>query len=106
MTQALINNGTYITGNPTNIDTNGNGLIDHPEYISAGTTTTANGVFIFNPPTQTASQILTALQSNPNLALVDPGTTHLKGSQVLVAPGGQAGHRRTHFVLRRNLGAQ
>jgi iron complex outermembrane recepter protein len=86
LTQALINNGTYITGNPTNIDTNGNGLIDQPEYLAAKTTTT-NGVFIFNPPGDTPAQIQAALAGNPNLALVDPGTTHLKGSQVLTAPG-------------------
>jgi iron complex outermembrane receptor protein len=85
LTQQLVNNGTYITGSPTNIDTNHNGRIDQAEATAAGIGTDVN--FIFNPPTATPASILAALQASPNLALVNPGTAHLSGSQVLVAPG-------------------
>jgi iron complex outermembrane receptor protein len=85
LTQQLINNGTYITGSPANIDTNGNGRIDLAEAGAAGIGTDVN--FIFNPPTQTPASMLAALQASPNLALVNPGTAHLSGNQVLVAPG-------------------
>lgn len=87
LTQQLIDHGTYITGSPTNIDTNGNGRIEQSEANAAGITTGTN--FIFNPPTQTPASIRAALQSSPNLALVPGtvGTAHLSGSQVLVAPG-------------------
>ena len=85
LTQQLINNGTYITGSPSNLDTNHNGLLDVAEAEAAGIGTDAN--FIFNPPTAGAAAIRTALTSNPNLALLNPGIGHLSGNQVLVAPG-------------------
>jgi iron complex outermembrane receptor protein len=85
LTQSLINNGTYITGSPSNLDTNHNGLLDVAEAEAAGIGTDAN--FIFNPPGQTPASIRAALTSNPNLALLNPGIGHLSGNQVLVAPG-------------------
>jgi iron complex outermembrane recepter protein len=85
LTQSLINNGTYITGSPSNLDANHNGLLDVSEARAAGITTDTN--FIFNPPTQTPASIQAALASSPNLALQNPGIGHLSGNQVLVAPG-------------------
>lgn len=85
LTQQLIDHGTYITGSPTNIDTNHNGRVDQAEANAAGITTGTN--FIFNPPTQTPAAMQAALQGSPNLALQNVGTAHLSGSQVLVAPG-------------------
>ena len=84
LTQSLIDNGTYITGSPPSVDTNGNGRVDLAEAEAAGLGTDAN--FIFNPKGNTPAQIQAAL-SNPNLHLVNPGTTHISGNQVLVAPG-------------------
>ena len=96
LTQQLIDHGTYVTGSPSNLDSplnggNGNGRLDLSEAGAAGITTVTN--FIFNPPGQTPGQILAALQSSPNLALVPStvGTAHLNGSQVLVAAGDKLG---------------
>lgn len=83
LTQALIDHGTYITGSPSNLDANGNGLLDLSEAAAAGLGTDAN--FIFDPKGTSVTDIQNAL-SNPNLHLLNPGTAHIDGSQVLVAP--------------------
>ena len=36
LTQELVDNGTYITGSPAPLDTNGDGVISHQEYNAAG----------------------------------------------------------------------
>ena len=84
LTQALIDHGTYITGSPPSVDTNGNGRVDLAEAGTAHLGTGDN--FIFNPAGTPAAQIQAAL-SNPYLHLVNPGTAHISGSQVLVAQG-------------------
>jgi iron complex outermembrane recepter protein len=79
LTQDLIDHGTYITGSPVSLDTNHDGLLSNQE--------SANGnisAFIFGPSIQTPAQIAAALAAHPNMALVNPGTTHIKGSDVLV----------------------
>jgi iron complex outermembrane receptor protein len=81
LTQALIDHGTYVTGSPPNVDTNGDGLLSLGEANAAKLGTGDN----FIPPFSTPAQIQAAL-SNPNLHLLNPGTTHISGSQVLVAP--------------------
>jgi iron complex outermembrane receptor protein len=79
LTQDLIDHGTYITGSPTNLDTNGDG------YLSADESKAGNlSAFIFGPSVTSAADIQAALAANPNMALQNPGTTHLKGNQVLV----------------------
>jgi iron complex outermembrane recepter protein len=106
LTQNLIDNGTYITGSPqsTYIPVSTGPAPDFACQPQAGArvpitnqagllTQAAAGaanlgcVFLFNPQSMTPAQILALVQSNPNLALVNPGTAHIKGSQVLVAPG-------------------
>jgi iron complex outermembrane recepter protein len=102
LTQQLIDNGTYITGNPQStyqpfdpttgapVGTrqpiaNQYGLISQAAATAAG----LGNPFLFNPNTMTGAQILAALQATPgfaNLALVNPGTAHITGSEVLVAP--------------------
>jgi iron complex outermembrane receptor protein len=102
LTQQLIDNGTYITGNPQStyqpfdpttgapVGTrqpiaNQYGLITQAAATAAG----LGNPFLFNPNTMTGAQILAALQATPgfaNLALVNPGTAHITGSEVLVAP--------------------
>jgi iron complex outermembrane recepter protein len=64
LTQALVDNGTYITGSPASRDTNGDGLLSNAESA---------GLFGFSPFTLPS-----------NAALLNPGTTHINGSQVLV----------------------
>ena len=79
LTQALIDDGTYITGSPKSLDTNGDGLLSNAE-AKAGNIS----AFIFAPSKNTAAQNTAALKANPNMALVNPGTTHITGNQVLV----------------------
>lgn len=75
LTQDLIDNGTYITGNAQPLDTNGDGSISHSEYNAAGISQFFVG---------TGSVTEDAL--NPLSALESSGTAQLEGNQVLVAP--------------------
>jgi iron complex outermembrane receptor protein len=81
LTQDLVDHGTYITGSPRSLDVDGDGLLS-PQDIAA---TGANlNPFVFAPSLLTPAQITAAAASNPNLALQNPGTTHIDGSTVLV----------------------
>jgi iron complex outermembrane recepter protein len=113
LTQQLIDNGTYITGqsqstyvpvafNPTtslcqptsNVASpiaNQYGLITQAASNAAG----LGCGFLFNPGSMTPAQIQSAITANPNLALVNPGTTHINGNSVLVAPGDVLGDNVT-----------
>jgi iron complex outermembrane receptor protein len=77
LTQELVDHGTYITGEPVSLDTNGNGRLDQAESAAGNI-----GPFIFAPSIQTPASIQAAL--TPNMALQNSGTTHIKGSSVLV----------------------
>lgn len=78
LTQDLIDNGTYITGSPASLDTNGDGLLSDTEAASAS-------LFAFAVPAfSTPESIAETLQSRPNMALLNPGTTKIDGSTVLV----------------------
>jgi iron complex outermembrane recepter protein len=94
VTQALINNGTYVTGSPASIDTNGNGYIDVGEGKGADLIS-----FIYQGDPRTLSPAVIASDLNPNMALLNPGTAHLSGNQVLVAPndGLQTGVTTLYF---------
>jgi iron complex outermembrane receptor protein len=81
LSQSLIDTGTYVTGSPKSLDTNGDGLLSNAE-AKAGNIS----AFIFGPASQTPAAIATALAAHPNMALVNPGTTHISGNQVLVSP--------------------
>ncbi|GAB2191643.1 TonB-dependent receptor [Sessilibacter sp. MAH1] len=75
LTQDLIDNGTYITGSPTSLDTNGDGSISHQEYNAAVVSQfvgSANNINVNN--------------LSPDLALQNVGTAQLDRSNVLVAP--------------------
>jgi len=80
LTQDLIDHGTYITGSPRSLDTNGDG------YLSAAESTAGNiSAFIVGPGSiGSAASNTAALATHPNMALVNPGTTHISGHQVLV----------------------
>ncbi len=75
LTQDLVDNGTYITGNAQPLDTNGDGSISHQEYAASG----GISQFFFRPAFVDEASL------NPLSALVNPGRTTLDGSQVLVA---------------------
>ena len=77
VTQELIDKGTYITGSPPSLDTNGDGLLSNTEAMAGGI-----AAFLFGP--QTPASIQSNLQGHPNMALVNPGTAHIEGNDVLV----------------------
>ncbi len=81
LTQALINDGTYITGSPTNLDTNGDGLLSQSESAAGKLATFYAPAFGMTP-----TSLAAALAAHPNMALLNSGTTHISGSQVLVSP--------------------
>ena len=82
LTQDLIDNGTYITGNAQPLDTDGDGRISHQEYgYAAG----GAGPDIFTVGTGSISDA----DLPADYALVDVGTAKLDGSNVLVAPEDQ-----------------
>jgi iron complex outermembrane receptor protein len=89
LTQDLVDNGTYVTGSPRPLDTNGDGSISHQEFDING-----DGFTDLNPfaPAITPgdprplSDIL--IFGNVGLLALDPatvGTTKLDGRKVLVA---------------------
>ncbi|MFT7288148.1 MAG: iron complex outermembrane receptor protein [Halieaceae bacterium] len=77
LTQDLIDNGTYITGTASPLDTNGDGKISHQEY---GATSGALSNFVFRPEFVDETSVI------PEMALINPGTTKLDESNVLVDP--------------------
>lgn len=79
LSQDLIDNGTYVTGNAQPADANGDGVISHQEYDLIGF-----GQFYFLGP-----ESVTDANLPSQLALVDVGTAKLDASQVLVAPEDQ-----------------
>ena len=89
LTQDLVDNGTYITGDAQPLDTDGDGLISHAEYFAAADFTPASvdgdglfgvNVFVFRP------EFVTTDDLDSLMALVNTGTAQLDGSRVLVAP--------------------
>lgn len=82
LTQDLIDNGAYITGSPASLDSNGDGLMSPTEIQAAP----GGGLSLFVPnySTKTAASYNTDLAARPAMKLLNPGTAHLDGSQVLV----------------------
>ncbi|MDB5971562.1 MAG: TonB-dependent receptor [Hydrocarboniphaga sp.] len=82
LTQDLVDHGTYITGSPPSLDTNGDGKTSAAEAAAGDL-----GIFYFGGVgAQDPATVDSDLSAHPNMALVNPGTTHIKGNQVLVAP--------------------
>ena len=75
LTQELIDDGIYITGTASPLDTDGDGKISHQEY---GATSGALSNFVFRPEFADATSLI------PEMALNNPGTTKLDESNVLV----------------------
>lgn len=80
LTQDLIDNGTYITGNPVSVDTNNDGYNSPDEYDAWKETFTQPNNFFVPPGAATDADM------DPQWALQNPGTAQLSGNQVLVAP--------------------
>ncbi|MDP9056594.1 MAG: TonB-dependent receptor [Pseudomonadota bacterium] len=70
LTQDLIDNGTYVTGHGTNLDTSGDGKISREEAYAANK---GSGLTLFGFPST----------SNKDLNLVNSGTTHLSMKDTL-----------------------
>lgn len=84
LSQDLIDNGTYITGTAKPLDMNADGSISHQEYFSLnGADSGSINPFIFLPLSTIEDDSFFFI---PEMALVNPGTTKLKGNQTLVAP--------------------
>ena len=98
ITQDLIDHGTYITGSPASLDTNGDGRVSHQEYDTNG-----DGFTDFNPfrfdfisgadggalaagSIETLADLETLIGDTSRLALLNPGVGSIKGNQVLVDP--------------------
>ena len=83
LTQDLIDTGTYITGSPLPLDTDGDGSISHAEYFAADGGPDAFGGSLINPFVF-RPEYVTVDNLSPSMALVNPGTTILDGSQTLI----------------------
>lgn len=91
LTQDLIDHGTYITGSPTSVDTDGDGYnsaaefdawiatFNNGNFFAGGTYTNANGDVV---PVDNAAM-------DPAWALQNVGTAKLKGNQTMVSPEDQ-----------------
>ncbi len=102
LTQALIDDGIYVTGSPLPLDSDGDGRISHQDYNAAGITVAIDD-FGFSPNVLVpgdpspfgplpgggcgnANITFFFTCTNANTALVNPGIGKLDGDQVLVAP--------------------
>ncbi|MFT2090806.1 TonB-dependent siderophore receptor [Paraglaciecola sp. 2405UD69-4] len=90
LTQDLVDNGTYVTGDAKPLDTDFDGLISHDEY---GAAVDLGGLTIFDENGDYVSggfyvpaSSFTDADATDSMGLVDVGTATLKGNQVLVAP--------------------
>ena len=79
LSQALIDDGTYISGSPPSLDTNGDGRLSDTEAIAGNIGAFYAGVFGDTP-----AGLAATLASQPNMKLTNPGITKIKGNQVLV----------------------
>ncbi|MBK81175.1 MAG: TonB-dependent receptor [Gammaproteobacteria bacterium] len=98
LTQELIDDGIYVTGSPLPLDTDGDGAISHQEYDVNG-----DGFSDLNPfrfdflgdvpggalipgSDETLAELEVLVGDLSLLALQNPGTARIDGSDVLVAP--------------------
>jgi iron complex outermembrane recepter protein len=86
VTQDLIDHGTYITGSPTSVDTDGDGFNSPDEYTAWKGTFVKGNFFMPGVPFTVALDEATDAQMDPAWALQNVGTAKLDGSQTLVAP--------------------
>ncbi len=87
LTQALIDDGTYVTGSPSSLDENGDGRISHQEYdVNGDGFTDLNPFFPNTTPGQAGDQLPVSGLDADLFALLEPGVGKLDGSDVLSAP--------------------
>ncbi len=96
LTQDLIDHGIYVTGDPLPLDTNGDGRISHQEFDTDGNGFTDHNPFRFDGGApggalspgslETIDELEALVGDVSHLALQNPGTATIDGSDVLVAP--------------------
>ena len=96
LTQDLIDHGIYVTGDPLPLDTNGDGRISHQEFDTDGNGFTDHNPFRFDGGApggalqpgspETIDELEVLVGDVSHLALQNPGTATIDGSDVLVAP--------------------
>ena len=98
LTQDLIDHGTYVTGDPLPVDTDGDGRISHQEFDTDGDGFTNHNPFRFDfvsgapggaltpGSPETLDELEVLVGDTSHLALQNPGTATINGSDVLVAP--------------------
>ena len=107
ITQELVDNGTYITGSPTPLDTNGDGKISHQEFDVTGDGFTDLNPFAFwtfgtggltaNSPLTYAD--ISGFFDADLMALTNVGTTKLDPSVTLIAADDQLTNEVTTLYL-------
>jgi len=100
VTQALVDDGVYVTGTPAPLDANNDGRISHQEFDTDGdgftdynpfrfdflTSQVANGGSLLPNSPDTVDTLSILIGDFSRLNLVNPGLSTIKGSDVLVAP--------------------
>ncbi|CAN5609633.1 TonB-dependent receptor [soil metagenome] len=87
LTQALVDNGTYITGSAKPLDTSGDGQISPAEFLAAGTFSPFGSFGCGGGSTSAASFTNACFTGTyPYLALTNTGTTTLSRKDVLTGP--------------------
>ena len=98
VTQDLIDHGTYVTGTPLPLDTNGDGSISHQEFDTDGDGFTNLNPFRFDfisgapggaltpGSDETLADLEVLIGDTSLLALQNVGTAKISGNDVLVAP--------------------
>lgn len=100
VTQALVDDGIYVTGTPAPLDANNDGRISHQEFDTNGdgftdynpfrfdflTGQVANGGSLLPNSPDTVDTLSILIGDFSRLNLVNPGLSTIDGSDVLVAP--------------------
>lgn len=90
VTQDLIDHGTYITGSPKSVDTDGDGYNSPAEFdVWKAIFNTSSDKDNYRSNFFVPASSATDANMSPEWALVNPGTAKLSGSQTMVAPEDQ-----------------
>ncbi|WP_260927026.1 TonB-dependent siderophore receptor [Novosphingobium sp. 9] len=96
VTQDLVDHGTYITGEGTQLDTSGDGKISREEAAAAngGAGLTFYGSYACGGDDTSAGYSNACLLANPDLNLQNAGTTHISGKQTLTGQDDRLNNRQ------------
>ena len=116
LSQDLIDNGTYVTGQPLPLDVDGDGRISHGEYdvdgdgftdfnpfVAGLSPGTRDGLDASGAPVCSIGGVLVFGCYPEHWALVNPGTATLNGGQVAVGPDDAIRNKVTTLYFDANL---